>query len=321
MQPQNPHKFILWLLICISIISIIISLKTGTLSISWSNLSKAFLNPENELNTKVILDIRLPRILIAFITGALLSLAGALMQVLLRNPLADPYILGISGGAATFSLIAMMYYIEYLHLAAFSGAIFSMFLVFSLSKNHWHYSERLLLTGVILAFGWGAMISFLLATSPDQQLRGLIFWLMGDLSYADNIGLPFLFLVVGLIISLYFARDMNILLLGQLQAASLGVSIKKLHYVLYFIASLLTASAVTQVGTIGFIGLVVPHILRLSGIHDYRVLLPACTLLGGSLLVLADTLARTLMAPQQLPVGAITALLGVPLFLYLLQKK
>jgi len=208
----------------------------------------------------------------------------------------------------------------WLNLAAFTGALCSILLVFNLARLGGRWNPlRVLLTGIVVASGWGAMISFLLAVSPAAQLHGMLFWLMGDLEFARNYNPGLVVLVCGFIIAMAIARGLNLMALGDRQAATLGVSVQHLRYVVYFLASMLTATAVMQAGNIGFIGLIVPHIVRLLLGSDHRVLLPVSLLLGGSLLVLADTLARTVIAPQQLPVGVLTAMIGVPLFLVLLQ--
>jgi iron complex transport system permease protein len=244
------------------------------------------------------------------------------MQVLLRNPLADPYVLGVSGGAATGALLAMLFGLPALglHGAAFSGALLSMLLVFALAHGSGSWSsQRLLLTGVVVAAGWGAVIGFLLALSPEAGLRSMLFWLMGDLSYAGTPTAGAAVLLGGLLLAVALGRPLNILTRGARTAAALGVSVPALRRLVYILASLLTATAVTLAGNIGFVGLIVPHMLRLLGLRDHRLLLPAAALLGGSLLVIADTLARSLLAPRQLPVGILTALVGVPLFLVLLR--
>jgi iron complex transport system permease protein len=197
-----------------------------------------------------------------------------------------------------------------------------MLLVFGLAHNNGSWtSSRLLLTGVVIASGWGALISFILATSAERDLPGMLFWLMGDLGYAQHIWPLYLVLLLGLVASIAIARNLNVLSFGDKTASSLGINQQRLHYQLYLLASLLTASAVTQAGSIGFVGLVVPHLVRLAGFTDHRILLPASALCGGILLVLADTLARMIIAPQQLPVGVVTALIGVPVFIYLLHRS
>jgi len=284
----------------------------------------ALLQGSDPLARTLIFELRLPRALAAFATGGMLALAGALMQVLLRNPLADPYVLGISGGAAVAALLSLMAGLGGLLLAgnAFLGALASMLLVFGLAHGRGAWTTtRLLLTGVVVAAGWGALVSLILAVAPERGLHGMLFWLMGDLSQPPSPGWGLLACGLGLLLCLPLARDLNVLARGELAASALGVAVPRLRLLLYFIASLLTAGAVTIAGSIGFVGLIVPHLLRLTGLRDHRHLLPGCVLAGGSLLVLADTLARSLVAPQQLPVGVITALLGVPLFLYLLNRR
>ncbi len=182
-------------------------------------------------------------------------------------------------------------------------------------------APRLLLTGVMLAAGWGALVMLMLSLAPEARLRGMLFWLAGDLSGAGAPWWPLVAMVLLLALAWPLARDLNVLLRGPLAAAALGVRVVRLRWCLYGLASAAAAVAVTTAGSIGFIGLVVPHALRLLLGNDQRVLLPACVLAGGALLLLADTLARTVVAPMQLPVGVITALIGVPSFLVLLLRK
>ncbi|MDH5359548.1 MAG: iron ABC transporter permease [Gammaproteobacteria bacterium] len=312
------------LLIALALLSLILALSSGSLNIGVEQAWQALWGEGDPLQQRVVQELRLPRALAAFAVGGLLTLAGALMQVLLRNPLADPYVLGVSGGAAVAALLAMLAGLGGVLLqgSAFVGAMLATLLVFGLAhgKGQWTTS-RLLLTGVVLAAGWGAVISFLLAIAPTNQLPGMLFWLMGDLSPANNPFWALTLLAFGILIALPMGRSLNILSRGELQAQALGVEQAKLRYAIYLLASLYTATAVTLAGSIGFVGLVVPHLTRLLLGGDNRRLLPAAALLGGSLLVLADTLARTIIAPQQLPVGVLTALIGVPLFLILLQRS
>jgi len=296
----------------------------GSIPLSLSELRDTLSGQTDGIASNIVLELRLPRALAAFAVGGMLALAGAQMQVLLGNPLADPYVLGISGGAAIGALLAMLTgaAIFGINGAALIGALASMLLVFGLSHGRGVWSPtRLLLTGVVVAAGWGALISFLLVMAPQQNLPGMLFWLMGDLSHANRAIPGLVVLAFGLLITLPHARSLNLLARGEQQAAALGVEVKPLRLQLYLTASLLTAAAVTIGGSIGFVGLVVPHMLRLFAGSDHRLLLPATVLGGGTLLLVADTLARTLLAPQQLPVGVLTAMLGVPLFLYLLQRS
>lgn len=315
---------LLTLLTLVVIAALLAALTLGSLNLELGALAKSLTGSGDPLTDSVLFELRLPRALAALAVGALLALAGVQMQVLLGNPLAEPYVLGVSGGAAVGSLFAIMFGVApWLQSgAALLGAFGSMLLVFGLARGKGVWSPaRLLLTGVVLATGWGALISFLLAIAPETQLRGMIFWLMGDLASADRPWPALVVLVAALIITLPLARSLNLLARGELQASVLGVDVSSLRLKLFLIASVMIATAVTVGGSIAFIGLVVPHLLRLLGARDHRLLLPASALLGGALLLIADTLARTLVAPQQLPVGVLTALLGVPLFLFLLQRS
>ncbi len=300
------------------------AISSGSLSFTAQDYINVLLgNNENQLAWRVIHELRLPRAIHAFLTGALLAMAGALMQVLLRNPLADPYVLGISGGAAVFALVALALGLLtwQVNISAFVGAITAMFLVFGLSRGHGSWTPtRLLLTGVVLAAGWGAAISFILSIAPQSQLRSMLFWLMGDLSYAQHLLPGVITLCLGFTLALISARNLNVLALGSTQAFSLGVNVHRLRWQIYILASLLTAMAVVQAGSIGFVGLIIPHLLRLLGLRDYRFLIPGCVLAGGSLLLFADTLARSLFESVSLPVGVLTAGIGVPVFIFLLYR-
>ncbi len=314
----------LGLLLPMAVMAIVLGVAIGSVSIAPAAVWAVLSGDGEPLHTILLLDLRLPRVLAAFATGGLLAVAGALMQVLLRNPLADPYVLGLSGGAAVGALLAMLAGLGtgVISGAAFGGALLSTLIVFGLAHGTGSWvPTRLLLTGVVVAAGWGAVISFLLAISPAAELPGMLYWLMGDLSYARNPWLPGIILLLAALLALPLGRTLNVLARGPLQAAALGVSVRRMEAVVYIWAALITAVAVTTAGSIGFVGLIVPHILRLIFGFDQRLLLPASALAGGILLVLADTLARTLIAPEQLPVGVITALLGVPMFLYLLYRS
>ncbi len=299
------------------------ALLSGSVSVGWNEIVSG-LRGEAVPAFDIVWHLRAPRAAAAFGTGAALAMAGGLMQVLLRNPLADPYVLGASGGAAVMALGGMMAGLALpgQQMLAFAGAVFSVALVFQLGRGDGSWSHgRLLLTGVVVAAGWGALITLLLALAPDAQLRGMLFWLIGDLSAAEAVWVPLAALALALLAALPLGRDLNLLARGELLAGTLGLSVGRLRWTVYGLASLLTAAAVTTAGAVGFVGLLVPHLTRLLLGTDHRLLLPASVLLGGAYLTLADTLARTLLAPRQLPVGAITALVGVPLFLLLLRRR
>lgn len=319
---SSKHLLLLATLILLAMISFLLSLLSGSVDLSLGQLLRELCQPQNDLAGQVLREIRIPRALAAFTTGGLLALAGVIMQVLLRNPLADPYILGISGGAAVGALSAILLGLGgwWMSNAAFAGALLSVVLVFGIANKFSRWSvTRLLLTGVVISAGWGAVINVLLTTSSSNNVQSMLFWLMGDLSQS-RVGFGHLtVLLAGVLGGLYLSRSLNVLVRGELVAASLGVNIKAMRLLLYLSASLLTATAVTIAGSVGFVGLVIPHMLRLLGARDHRLLLPCSILLGGTFLVIADALARTIIAPQQLPVGVVTAIIGVPSFLVILR--
>ncbi|MBL3557423.1 iron ABC transporter permease [Marinobacter sp. JB05H06] len=314
----------LLVLVLAGLAAMVLSVGTGSVSVPPGQVLAVILGEGSGLQQTLVLELRLPRTLSAFATGGLLAVAGALMQVLLRNPLADPYVLGLSGGAAVGALLAMLAGLGGLIVSgsAFAGALLATLMVFGLAHGTGSWTpSRLLLTGVVVAAGWGAVITLMLAISPAQRLPGMLYWLMGDVSYARSPWPALVLLLLVCLLVVPLGRSLNVLARGPMQAAALGVAVRPLEWTIYILASLLTATAVTMAGSIGFVGLVVPHMLRLVLGNDQRLILPACALAGGTLLVLADTLARVVIAPEQLPVGVITALLGVPTFLYLLYRS
>jgi len=327
------RALLIWLLlVACALATFALALAIGSSRVAMLDLLQVLFSSNDSLASEIVVKLRLPRALAAFATGGLLALAGALMQILLRNPLADPYVLGLSGGAAVGALGAMLAGLSALaiNLGAAIGALAAILLVFAFAQRDFarqqifgalDASPRLLLTGVVLAAGWGAIITVMLTVAPEAKLRGMLFWLMGDLNGAES-WLPALLVLAATLAVIYpAARDLNVLLRGEALAHSLGVRVTRLRRTVYLIASVATALAVTTAGTIGFVGLVVPHALRLALGNDQRVLLPACALAGGTLLLLADTAARTVIAPEQLPVGVITALIGVPAFMFLLTRN
>lgn len=323
MPTRRRALLVLALLAFLGVASLAVALAVGSIALPLRDVLAALTGAATPSGA-IVLDLRLPRALAGFACGGLLALAGALMQVLLRNPLADPYVLGISGGAGVGALSAMLLGLAGLGIASlsFGGALAAMLLVFGLAHGDGSWTQtRLLLTGVVVAAGCGAVIALMLTLAPEQKIHGMLFWLMGDLSLVADPKPALAVLAVGILVALPFARELNLLARGAEQAAALGVAVAGLRRLVYVVASLMTAIAVTTAGSIGFVGLVVPHLVRLAIGNDQRLLLPASVLAGGSLLVLADTLARTIVAPIQLPVGVLTALIGVPVFLYLLGRK
>ncbi len=284
-------------------------------------------------DSDIVWQLRAPRTAAAFAVGGLLSLAGALMQVLLRNPLADPYVLGVSGGSAAGAMLGLVFFPALawsLQAGALSGALLSMLLLMALAQKSLFTplpassapaGVRLILTGVMIASAFGALLSLMLALAPDNTLRGMFFWLLGDLEGSRFYPLAWGVLILAVGWALLAAPQLNVLVHGDATAFLLGIRVGRLRLTTLLVASMATAAAVSVAGTIGFIGLVVPHAARLLLGNDQRLLLPACVLAGGIALVLADLLARTMAAPVQLPVGVITVLVGVPVFLFLLARS
>jgi iron complex transport system permease protein len=323
MPTRRRALLILAALAALALASMALALMVGSINIPISEIVATLFAAPDSMPAEVVLSLRLPRALAGFACGGLLALAGALLQVLLRNPLADPYVLGISGGAGVGALLAILFGfgLAGINGSAFLGALGAMLLVFGLAHGDGSWTQtRLLLTGVIVAAGCGAAVALMLSIAPDDKLRGMLFWLMGDLSQANDPRLVLGVLAAVLLVCLPFARELNLLARGADMAQSLGVQVAPLRRGVYIVASLATAAAVTQAGSIGFVGLIVPHLVRVAVGNDQRLLLAASVLAGGSLLVIADTLARAVIAPQQLPVGVLTALIGVPVFLFLLTR-
>lgn len=311
-------------LIVVVLAAFLAALATGSAEISIAQSIAALQGNAPEHIHSLVIELRLPRALTAFSVGGLLAVAGVLMQVLLRNPLAEPYILGSSGGAAVAALLAMLAGATsvIVDVSAFGGAMTATLLVFAIAHGSGTWTPaRLLLTGVVLAAGFSAATTLLLALSPEQQLRGMLFWLMGDLSFAYEPARTLWLLAILTMAATMAARHLNVLSRGELQAAIVGLPVKGFRYLIFIVTALATGLAVTTVGVIGFIGLVVPHMIRLLAGSDHRIVVPASALAGGALLVVADTLARTILAPRQLPVGALTAAIGVPLFLLLMNRS
>jgi len=270
----------------------------------------------------ILWELRLPRLLIAFAVGGLLALAGAWFQVLLGNPLAEPYVLGVAGSASVGAVAGLMLMPEsawVMSIGAFAGAWIGIAVVMAFSHLG---PSRVLLAGVVLAAFWAAVLALLLALLPERGLGRAFAWMMGDLSHSD-IPVPLLLLAwaVALVCGMLLSRSLDILLLGDRHAEALGVDLKLLRRRLLLMASAVTAIAVTAAGTIGFVGLVVPHLMRLIFGSLHRFVLPASAVGGGLLLMLADTASRTVIAPAELPVGVLTAIIGVPVFLYLLLRR
>lgn len=317
LNTQRHQTLLLPIITGFAICSIIFSLLKGSIPFLPAQILSF---SHHELGT-IIWQLRLPRTLTAFCAGSLLALAGTLMQLLLQNPLADPYVLGISGGAAFCSLLALMLGASsaWLFGTSWAGSLLVMLCIALISRRHWQ-PHTLLLSGIAVSCAFSSLISFLLLIAPDKNLHSMLFWLSGDLNDAQMPWLAAIILSVGLPLCQALAPGLNIYGRGEQEAQALGLPCRTYRLLLYCLTSLFTATAVSIAGCIGFIGLVIPHISRKFGGYDHRIILPVSTLLGGSLLTLADTCARTLLAPVQLPVGIVTALLGIPVFIWMLQQ-
>ena len=275
----------------------------------------------------ILFDIRLPRILLAATVGASLAAAGASYQALLRNPLAEPFLLGISNGAALGTMIALVFLgaNEWTRpVMAFAGALAATFVVYRLARGRAGASpENLILAGVIVTTFQSSVIVFITTLMDATRIRSFTFWLLGDLSQAasGSIWIAVASTIAGVVWLTLKARPLNLLMLGERDAFDLGVEVERVRLQVFLAASMLVGVSVAMSGSVGYVGLVVPHLVRLSTSGDNRLTIPAAALTGASFVVVADTLARTVIAPRELPVGAITALIGAPLFIYLLKRR
>jgi iron complex transport system permease protein len=334
-EDPRARRRVLAALAVAALVCVLAALMVGSVAAPWRAVLDALRGDRSDALAAIVFDLRLPRALSAFAVGALLALAGALLQALLRNPLADPYVLGISGGAAVAGLLALAAgaALWQMQLASAAGALVTLMLLALLGRRALLSRDALagedamsgvLLTGVMIAALAAAILSLLLALAPDGRLRSMVFWLLGDLAGATDRRTALMALVmfgVLLAVARAFARPLNLILRGDVAAYTQGVDVVRARRVLIVVAALATGCAVTLAGAIGFVGFVAPHIVRHWVGNDQRTLLPASALFGGALLVVADTIARSAVAPLQLPVGVLTALMGVPVFLWLLQRR
>ena len=283
----------------------------------------------NEIQKEILFSIRLPRVMVAALMGAALGASGAVLQGILRNPLADPYILGISSGsalAAAFGLLSGYYFFGKftIPLSAFAGAAIVSILVGAFGwKRGRLLPERLLLAGVGLSFLFYAVLMLLISISSYEGIRRAVLWIFGDLSIADWSLIPYglVFIAAGLYISISRAKALNALMLGDELAHSIGFSVHKERLLLFISVALMTSASVSLGGTIGFIGLLIPHIIRFMIGADNKLLIPVSAVCGGAFLCVADLIGRSVMPPMEIPSGIITAIIGSPYFLYLLRKK
>ena len=312
----------LMVLVLLAIAVFLAALLVGSSGISLPRALAALAGRGDEATRTVLLDVRLPRVLAGFGVGSLLALSGVLLQALFRNPLADPYVLGVSGGAAVGALFAMIAGAAALVVqsAALVGALGAVAVVYLLARGGG--TPRLLLTGVVLASACGALVSVLLALADTSRVRGMVFWLAGDLEWAVNPWLSAGAALLAVAVALIVARPLNVLAAGEVRARTVGLAVEAWRTALFIACAFLTALAVVSAGTVGFVGLITPHAVRLSfRSSDHRIVAPAAALAGGMLLAGADLVARTVASPRQLPVGAVMALVGAPLFVTLLRGR
>jgi iron complex transport system permease protein len=310
------------LLVVLAVAVFMTALLVGSSGITLRAALAALGGSGDEATRNVLLAVRLPRVLAAFGVGSLLALSGVLLQALFRNPLADPYVLGVSGGAAVGALLAMIAGLAAVMVqsAAVLGALGAVALVYLLARGGG--TPRLLLTGVVLASACGALVSVLLAVADSSRVRGMVFWLAGDLEWAVRPWWSAGAALLAVPVAVLLARPLNVLAAGELRARAVGLALERWRSLLFVACATLTAIAVVSAGTVGFVGLITPHAVRLTfRTSDHRIVAPAAALAGGMLLAAADLVARTIASPRQLPVGAIMALVGAPLFVALLRGR
>lgn len=333
MKPLTLRRTVVTLLVLsLALIAVAgVSLSTGSERIPSSEILSALisrltmgitrLSPEQDV---ILFSLRLPRIGLAAGVGAVLAVAGASFQALLRNPLADPYILGVSGGAAVGSILGIMFLGNLLYgrpIMSFAGAAIASFVVYRLGRRD-DDPARLVLAGVVISTFLSSVIALVISLAEDVKLRNITLWLLGDLSSGTIEGLAFVLFaaLVGVAVLLTQARALNLMMVGERDAFALGVETQRVRWIVYASASMLTGAAVSAGGAIGYVGLVVPHLVRLASGADNRLVIPASALAGALLVLLADTTARVVIAPRELPTGAITAVVGAPIFIFLLLR-
>lgn len=323
-------KKIITALILASLVSIILGIALGSVRIPLSDVVSSlsltsilkYLRGEVSGKAYIILGIRLPRVLLAYLVGFSLALAGTATQALFKNPLADPYILGISGGASIGAVIALIYYPQLIEVFAFLGAILAVYVVYNIAKVNGHIPvDILLLAGIAFGFFSHAVTSYLLYTNKDRVHQGLS-WLYGTFSLAswEKVGVVLAVSLLGSVFLLTSWRELNLLLLGE-ESIALGLDVNLYRKLIIFTVALLTGVAVAESGIIGFVGLISPHVMRMIVGPNHKRLLPTSALFGGTLMVISDLLSRTITAPVEVPIGIVTALFGAPFFAYLLTKR
>jgi iron complex transport system permease protein len=330
-NPLTCSKVLLFTLtMCVVLLLVAaVSLLLGTAEISWSQVVGLFTgNLQVEDSTRLIIfKIRLPRIILAGLVGFSLSLGGVVFQAILRNPLADPFILGVSSGSAFGAVLGIVFGLSFslgIPLMSFAGALLTIYLLMTIgARKMGMESSTILLTGVVINAFFGAIIMFFISVTADARLHSMLYWLYGDLSQSryTQLGLIAPALIIVSIILYGFSRHLNLVTAGEETALQLGVEVETTKKICLLLVSLIIGVVVAFSGLIGFVGLMVPHLARMAFGSDHRLLIPVASLGGASFLIAADTLARTIISPNELPVGVITAFMGAPFFIYLLRKK
>ncbi len=318
------------LLALLTLFAATISVSVGAVAVPLERVLAALAGAADATTRAIVLDLRLPRVALTIVVGGGLAVSGAVFQALLRNPLAEPYVLGVSGGAAVGGVAVIALGIGRIApwvvpVAAFAGALLAIMLVFRIAQRVGRAFDTrvLLLAGVVIGAFFNAVILLLLTLADIESFRSAVFWMMGSLASASWVTLAIVsaYLLPAVAVMVALARPLDLLAVGEETALYLGTRVERVKIAAYLVASLAVAASVALCGVIGFIGLIVPHALRLLWGSDHRLLLPGSFLAGGAFLLAADTVARTLAAPAELPIGVITALVGVPLFIVLLTRE
>ena len=317
---MSNRPVLIWIVLVASLLlTLVVALSLGSQQLSLFDL--------DDTQLAIFYDIRLPRVLLAACVGASLAVAGASLQALLRNPLAEPYLLGVSNGAALGTMIAFVFFEQFFFarpIMAFAGAAIATFTVYQMARSRAGMNvERLVLSGVIVTTFLSSIIVLLTSLLDAARLRGFTFWLLGDLSQATMNGfyMTIVSAVLGTIILTSQARPLNLMMIGERDALDFGVEVGRVRLIVFAMASLLVGTAVAASGSVGYVGLIVPHLVRLAIGSDNRLVVPMSAVAGAIFVVLADTVARVAIAPRELPVGAVTALIGAPVFIYLLNRS
>lgn len=318
-------KLILFIFVCISILSFFISIGNGAVKISFREIIESILLEESTVNYQIIWNVRLPRTIVASLAGTSLALSGAILQGVMRNPLAGPNIIGVSSGAGLMTLIILIIFPNYYFLApigAFVGALLATLFIYLLAWKEGVVPSRLILAGVAVSSLLGAGTNAIMTFYPNK-VAGVIGFMVGGLSATSwkHVSMIAPYAIVGIILLLLIPNKLNILMLGDEVATGLGINVERTRFLFIVLSSLLAGAAVSVVGLLGFVGLIVPHITRLFIGSDYRYLMPATIFTGSSIVVVCDTISRVMFAPMEIPVGIIMSALGAPFFLYLLRRK